>query len=328
MSLAKLVTCTALVTLLVACSGDEEEALPTRTLAPSAIAESTQRVFPTATPLPAAILNDGCPVTAPNGSTPPGEDPDRSGNVLGNGAIWVGLYPEGTVVFEPDGQGGRDPLDGSYSMKFGWWRGVEGRLEITGRRLDADAPPMWGEVPDGYGDHGFQATGLVFPTEGCWQVTGRVGDATITFVTRVVSTYPPFESRRIALADCPMTPPNGSTPPGESPNNAHHGNGDIWTVLWPDGTVVFEPEGPGTHDLDGSLRVKWPFWRSQSGALVVHGFRLDEHAPAVRAMIVDGYGDTGLQPAVLVFPTPGCWQITAGVGDAALVFVTLVESRY
>ena len=36
------------------------------------------------------------------------------------------------------------------------------------------------------GDRGFQATYIIFPTPGCWEVTGRVGDAKVTFITRVV----------------------------------------------------------------------------------------------------------------------------------------------
>jgi nicotinate-nucleotide pyrophosphorylase len=30
-----------------------------------------------------------------------------------------------------------------------------------------------------------QASGLIFKTEGCWRITGRVGRTTLTFVTRV-----------------------------------------------------------------------------------------------------------------------------------------------
>ena len=33
---------------------------------------------------------------------------------------------------------------------------------------------------------GFQATALIFPTEGCWEVTGEVADTRVKFVTRVV----------------------------------------------------------------------------------------------------------------------------------------------
>ncbi len=62
-------------------------------------------------------------------------------------------------------------------MKFWWWRLVKGRLTIEGRRLSI--------IPDGYGEIGFQASGLVFPTPGCWEVTGRIGDKSLTFVTLV-----------------------------------------------------------------------------------------------------------------------------------------------
>jgi hypothetical protein len=48
-----------------------------------------------------------------------------------------------------------------------------------GRRRIAD-------VPDGYGTTGFQASGVTFPAEGCWEVTGRVGEAGLTFVTLVL----------------------------------------------------------------------------------------------------------------------------------------------
>jgi len=63
---------------------------------------------------------------------------------------------------------------------------VAGKLRIEGSRLDASAPPLVGHVPDGYGDSGFQSSGITFPTEGCWQVTGRVGEASLTFVVLVL----------------------------------------------------------------------------------------------------------------------------------------------
>jgi hypothetical protein len=75
--------------------------------------------------------------------------------------------------------------DGSIDWKFGWWRVTPGKLAITGRRLDAQAPPPRASVPDGYGDSGFQATGVLFPTEGCWEITGSLPNAKLTFVTLV-----------------------------------------------------------------------------------------------------------------------------------------------
>lgn len=132
----------------------------------------------------AANSSQSCEVTVPNGSPPPGERP--SPNLHGNGSLWTGLYPNGTVVFNPGGPG-FVLEDGSLSMKFWWWRGVKGKLTIQGRRLDASAPPLRASIPAGYGDIGFQATGLIFPTEGCWEVTGKVGEASLTFVTLVVN---------------------------------------------------------------------------------------------------------------------------------------------
>jgi hypothetical protein len=71
-------------------------------------------------------------------------------------------------------------------VKFPWTRGVPGQLRITGRRLDADTPALRLRIPSGYGRTGFQSTAVIFPTKGCWAVTGRVGNASLTFVTKVV----------------------------------------------------------------------------------------------------------------------------------------------
>jgi hypothetical protein len=125
-----------------------------------------------------------CPVTVPNEKTYTGE-PGVGGNYW-NEALSTGLWPEGKVVFKPGGPGSAVPEDGALAMKFWWWRLVRGRLTIEGRRLDNPAPPLRSIIPDGYGEIGFQATGLVFPTPGCWEVTGRIGDKSLTFVTLVV----------------------------------------------------------------------------------------------------------------------------------------------
>jgi hypothetical protein len=124
-----------------------------------------------------------CPVTKPNQNTPPGER--GSPSHYGNGALWTVLPPAGRVVFWPGGPGQVLP-DGSLSMKFPWWRGaVSGQLTIEGRRLDGPAPSLRASIPEGYGDTGFQATALIFPQEGCWEVTGKVGHANLTFVVNV-----------------------------------------------------------------------------------------------------------------------------------------------
>jgi hypothetical protein len=125
---------------------------------------------------------DACPVTTPNGVTARQDEavPSSFGTLeLSLGPF--GLKRNGRVVVGPRG---RDD-QGRLPMKFGWWRGVPGRLVIDGRRLDSSAPPLEARVPSGYGDIGFQATSIYFPTPGCWEVTGRVGRASLTFVTIV-----------------------------------------------------------------------------------------------------------------------------------------------
>lgn len=122
-----------------------------------------------------------CPVTEPNGSLPPGETVE-SEYYLGDGKLWTVLWPDGTIYMLPEDR----QTDGSYSMKWGWWRGVDGALTIEGRRLDVPDEPLRADIPDGYGETGFQVSTLIFPTTGCWELTGRVGEASLTFVTKVV----------------------------------------------------------------------------------------------------------------------------------------------
>ncbi len=72
------------------------------------------------------------------------------------------------------------------------YRLLRGKLTVTGRRLDAPAPAAQGYYDlEGYGDSGFQSGGVYFPSEGCWEITARVADASLTFVTLVVKV--PFD---------------------------------------------------------------------------------------------------------------------------------------
>jgi hypothetical protein len=135
----------------------------------------------------------GCPVTI--GHPVPGTVWWRDmlagwGSAYGNGSLWVGgLWPHGVVIVTSDDVG----PDGRLGMKFGWYRLTSGYLTITGRRLDAPAPPASGlTFPGSYGLTGFNASGVIFPAEGCWQVTGRVGRAALTFVTFVIKGHCDF----------------------------------------------------------------------------------------------------------------------------------------
>jgi hypothetical protein len=129
---------------------------------------------------PAPAVTKTCPLTLPNGSMPPADN-DVGAN-HGNGDLWTTMWPHNVVIATPD----YIEADGSVGMKWPWWRGTRGKLTITGRRLDGDAPPLEAGIPDGYGPIGFVPSGILFPTEGCWEVTGTVGEARLTFVTLVV----------------------------------------------------------------------------------------------------------------------------------------------
>jgi hypothetical protein len=128
-----------------------------------------------------------CPVTIGQKSDIDPAEFFGSGSAHWEKNLYVGgLWPDGTIVFRPSGPG-YVYQDGSVGMKIAWYRGkgVRGKLRIQGKRLDAPAPPLRSHFSD-YGDTGFQASQVIFPSEGCWQVTGTVGDASVTFVTRVV----------------------------------------------------------------------------------------------------------------------------------------------
>lgn len=126
---------------------------------------------------------DECPVSEPIPA--PASFAERlfgSAEALGNEDLWVGGIGRAGVILA-------DPVmvaaDGTIGWKLGWWRITPGNLSITGRRLDGDASTLRASVPDGYGASGFQASGVDFPSGGCWEITGRAGGAPLSFVTFV-----------------------------------------------------------------------------------------------------------------------------------------------
>lgn len=70
---------------------------------------------------------------------------------------------------------------GEDGIKVGWFRPAGAELEIGGRRIDAEAAPLDTDIPCCYPTQ-FQATGLYFPAEGCWEVTAKAADSELTFV--------------------------------------------------------------------------------------------------------------------------------------------------
>ncbi len=143
---------------------------------PTPLPVPTPTSAPTPTPLP---IPPDCPVTIPNRSTPPGNQPYPTHH--GNGVLWTALWPEGVLV-PPE----NIRPDGWLTFNWWWWRGRPGQLTIEGHRLDAPAPSLQAELPEAYTEAGYQDSWLIFPSEGCWEVTGTLGDSKLTFVTFVV----------------------------------------------------------------------------------------------------------------------------------------------
>jgi len=124
-----------------------------------------------------------CPVTQPNGSLPPGTQPSETTNdpnLFGSGELWTILWPNGKVYMLTSNQ----RADGLFETGWPWYRGVDGQLTIEGHRLDAQAGPLLYELPEDFNN--FQGSTLIFPTTGCWEITGRVGNTSLTFVTEVL----------------------------------------------------------------------------------------------------------------------------------------------
>ncbi len=81
------------------------------------------------------------------------------------------------------------PVEDSFPWRVGgnkviWIRPQGTRLTISGRRLDAAAPPLKTWIPDGY-TTGFQVTDMEFPTDGCWEIMAASGESELRYVVKV-----------------------------------------------------------------------------------------------------------------------------------------------
>lgn len=104
---------------------------------------------------------------------------------FGSEGLWTALPTDGIWAELPDNPEG-------YTQKIMWWShsfSLEDEpvpaLDVTGRRLDAEAPPLkfYGATNAFAGDIGeAMLTGVDFPTLGCWEITGLYQEAELSFV--------------------------------------------------------------------------------------------------------------------------------------------------
>ena len=126
-----------------------------------------------------------CDVSSPTGRPVVG----RPSFNYGNPRIAVALPPKATYVAVPDDEPGWAWVqsNGWIRTKVGWWR-ARGTLRVSGKRLDAPAPPLRADVgplssaPGGT----FVPSLLFFPSVGCWKLTATAGGGRLVAVVRVV----------------------------------------------------------------------------------------------------------------------------------------------
>jgi hypothetical protein len=94
---------------------------------------------------------------------------------------------------------------------------------------------------------------------------------------------------------CSVITPNEVGLTGQ-PSSGNYGNGSLASSVPREGKVVFKPGGPGCVGQDGSLWMKWPWWRGVRGALRVEGRRIR------------------VDPSVLPPECPGCPTKPQGAG--------------
>lgn len=135
-----------------------------------------------------------CPVTVPRDPLFTAPDPYSPASPFesnfwyGSNALWTDLPKDGIWYGLPYNAGG-------YSQKVFWWREgyvwnqePEPALTITAERLDAPAPLFESlEATNAYANDIGSAmlTGVSLPTLGCWKITGKYGDAELSFVVWV-----------------------------------------------------------------------------------------------------------------------------------------------
>jgi hypothetical protein len=122
-----------------------------------------------------------CPVTEPTWAKPPEDSAVQNAPAYGyyfvneDRSMWASAWR--TEQEENYLRAGED-------IKMGWFRPAGAGLEITGQRLDGEAYTLETHIPCCYPTR-FQATGLVFPTEGCWEVNATAEDRQLSFVVWV-----------------------------------------------------------------------------------------------------------------------------------------------
>jgi hypothetical protein len=131
-----------------------------------------------------------CPVTKASDHPfippwPYPKEPYPGGSWFGTDRLWISLPEDGTWR----GLGHYTPTDPSFRQKMQWWQQgydyhtePKPKLKVTGKRLDAEAPPLTAEANNVVGRLPSMMVGINIPTLGCWEITGHYEDDELTFI--------------------------------------------------------------------------------------------------------------------------------------------------
>ncbi|MBA3376404.1 MAG: hypothetical protein H0U00_11445 [Actinobacteria bacterium] len=121
---------------------------------------------------------EGCPTTKPNGNVPPLAPGSWTGfQWHGNGALWTWLRPDGILV--------TNALGGEKKI---WIAKESGLFRVRYWMLDPPSSPVTAQVISGTlsGYDGPSWASRMSFQPGCWQITGRLGDVSLSFVVQVM----------------------------------------------------------------------------------------------------------------------------------------------
>lgn len=281
-----------------------------------------------------------CDVTEANGEEPPAETGDHwYGSGAPEASLWVQLPTQPIVPtphFEPSYEGG-------HGIKTPFWRGEgSGPITLTGDRLDepSDLEPTIDAAWDGYPVPGFIATGIWYPTYGCWKLTATDGNDAITWTVLVES---PFAHCPVTsgagddgmipdgVADAVLTGDPGTPTTVVSADPDHfYGESGLYVSLGDPGRTVWTyPVDSERVSDDGAITDPKRFWYRQGdaeGELSITVRNTDlwfREEPEIT--IPEGYGTSGLQIAGITFPGPGCWEVTGTSGDISITYTVRLE---
>jgi hypothetical protein len=147
-----------------------------------------------ASPTPACEITRPQPVFVPPGPDIPqgrflATPPDYyESDWYGSARLWTMLHRDGEVW------GPWVRMDDGLPMKTFWWSAdwvpqdeLEPAITVVGRRLDAPGTFRFGPGTNAAADFGAaMLVGIDLPTYGCWQITARNRDATLSYVVSVV----------------------------------------------------------------------------------------------------------------------------------------------